>query len=199
MTTKMILMSLAAASILLMTGCAQPAQSGVAQGAPAQISLEFDGAPTWVLDPTVEGAMCAAGSAKIGPACLNLAITEATSNGRDDLSRQIKTNVASMVKNFTQATGAEGLAVDKVMTAASKQLANQDLSGSKGTKKWISKTGTVWVLVVMQDPSKVSASIKEIVKSSFKNDEALWQQFQGKKAQDELDASLEKLTAKPAV
>lgn len=200
MTTKRILISLTAASVLLISGCAQPVQSGVSQGAPAQISLEFDGAPAWVLDPAVEGAMCAVGSAKVGPAGMNFAMTEATGNGRDDLARQIQTNVANMLKNFTQQTGVgDSAAVDKVVSNVSKQLAKQDLSGSKGTKKWISKTGTLWILVVMQDPSKVAASIKETVKTSFKNDEALWQQFQGKKAQDELDSSLEKLNAKPAV
>ena len=89
--------------------------------------------------------------------------------------------------------------VDKVVVDVSKQLAKQDLSGSKASKKWISKTGTLYVLVVMQDPSKTSATIKDAVKTSFKNDEALWQQFQAKKAQDELDASLDKLDAKSVV
>jgi LPP20 lipoprotein len=199
MYTKKIWISLATASILLMSGCAQKTESVVAQGAPAQISLEFDGAPAWVMDPTVEGAMCALGSAKIGPAGIGFATTEATGNGRDDLARQIQTNVSNMLKNFTQQTGVgDQAAVDKVVSNVSKQLAKQDLSGSKASKKWISKTGTLWVLVVMQDPSKTSAAIKETVKTSLKNDEALWQQFQAKKAQDELDASLDKLDAKAA-
>lgn len=200
MTAKIVLISLATATALLMSGCAQKSDTGVAQGAPAQVSLELAGAPAWVLDPAVEGAMCAVGSAKVGPAGMNFAITEATGNARDDLARQIQTNVANMLKNFTQQTGVgDSVAVDKVVSNVSKQLAKQDLSGSKGTKKWVSQTGTLWILVVMQDPSKVAASIKETVKTSFKNDEALWQQFQGKKAQDELDSSLEKLNAKPAV
>ena len=200
MNTKLTLISLAAASVLLMSGCAQKAESVVSQGAPAQISLEFDGAPAWVMDPAVEGAMCALGSAKVGPAGIGFAMTEATGNGRDDLTRQIQVNVASMLKNFTQQTGVGDQAVvDKVVANVSKQLAKQDLSGSKATKKWVSKTGTLWVLVAMQDPSKTSAAVKDTVKTSFKNDQALWQQFQAKKAQDELDSSLDKLDAKPAL
>jgi hypothetical protein len=200
MNTKLILISLATASVLLMSGCAQKAESSIAQAAPAQISLEFDGAPAWVMDPTVEGAMCALGSAKVGPAGVGFAMTEASGNGRDDLARQIQVNVTNMLKNFTQQTGVgDQAAVDKVVANVSKQLAKQDLSGSKATKKWISKTGTLWVLVAMQDPSKVTAAVKETVKTSFKNDEALWQQFQAKKAQDELDSSLDKLNAKPAL
>lgn len=197
MLTKLTLMSLAAASVLMMSGCTPQPESVVAQ-APSQISLEFDGAPAWVLDPSVEGAICAAGSAKVGPAGLSFAITEATGNGRDDLARQIQVNVTNMLKNFTQQTGVGDQAVvDKVVANVSKQLSKQNLSGSKASKKWISKTGTLWVLVVMPDPSKTIAAVKEAVKSSYQNDAALWQQFQAKKAQDELDSSLEKLDAQP--
>ena len=200
MNTKLTLIGIVASSVLLVSGCAQKSESMVSQGAPAQISLEFDGAPAWVMDPAVEGAMCALGSAKIGPAGIGFATTEATGNGRDDLARQIQVNVSNMLKNFTQQTGVGDQAVvDKVVANVSKQLAKQDLSGSKATKKWISKTGTLWVLVVMQDPSKATAAIKDAVKTSFKNDQALWQQFQAKKAQDELDASLDKLDAKSAL
>ena len=179
---------------LLLSGCAQKTESIVAKGASEQISLEFDGAPAWVQDPSVEGAMCALGTAKIGPAGIGFATTEATGNGRDDLARQIQTNVSNMLKNFTQQTGVGSQAVvDKVVADVSKQLAKQDLSGSKATKKWISKTNTLYVLVTMQDPAKAAAAVKDTVKTSFKNDEALWQQFQAKKAQDELETSLSKL------
>ena len=109
------------------------------------------------------------------------------------MARQIETKVSNMLKNFTQQTGVGNSAVvDKVTADVSKQLARQDLSGSRVINKWISKTGTMWVLLEVNKEdlqSKVSSSVK----SSFKNDEALWQQFQAKKAQDELDASLEKL------
>jgi LPP20 lipoprotein len=198
MNSKILWISVVTASILLMGGCSNKVESVVAQGAPAQISMEFDGAPTWVQDPTVEGGLCALGTAKIGPAGIGFATTEATGNGRDDLARQIQVNVSNMLKNFTQQTGVgDQAAVDKAVTDVSKQLAKQDLNGSKATKKWVSKTGTLWVLVTMQDPSKVSAAVKNAVKTSFKNDEALWQQFQAKKAQDELDASLAKLDTAP--
>ena len=198
MNTKLTLISLATASALLMSGCAQKSESVVAQ-APSQIASEFDGAPAWVLESGVEGAISAVGSAKIGGAGMSFAKTEATGNGRDDLARQIQVNVTNMLKNFTQTTGVgDQQTVDKVVANVSKQLAKQDLSGSKVSKQWISKSGTLYVLVVMQDPSKVTAAVKDAVKTSFKNDQALWQQFQAKKAQDELDASLDKLDAKAA-
>ena len=198
MNSKLALMSLTAATVLLMSGCAPKTESVVAQ-APSQIASEFDGAPAWVLEAGIEGAISAVGSAKIGGAGMSFAKTEATGNGRDDLARQIQVNVSNMLKNFTQTTGVgDQQTVDKVVANVSKQLAKQDLSGSKVSKQWISKSGTLYVLVVMQDPSKVTAAVKETVKTSFKNDQALWQQFQAKKAQDELDASLDKLDEKAA-
>lgn len=197
MKANILWISLTAAA-LLMSGCGQQPvpNSNLGNSNNAQVNLEFDGAPAWVLDPTVEGALSSVGSAKIGPAGISFAITEATGNARDDLARQIKVNVSNMLKNFTQQTGVGDQAVvDKVVTNVSKQLAKQDLSGSKVTKKWVSKTGTLWVLVVVQDPAKVAQQVKETVKTSYQNDQALWQQFQAQKAQDELDASLQNLSA----
>lgn len=196
MKSKVLWISVIVAGLLL-TGCAKKSESIVAKGAPEQMNLEFEGAPEWVIDPTSEGLMCALGAAKIGPAGIEFATTEATGNGRDDLARQININVANMLKSFTQQTGVGNQAVvDKVVGDVSKQLAKQDLHGSKVSKKWISKTGTFYVLVVMLDPAKTSAAVKDTIKTSFKNDEALWQQFQAKRAQDELDASLVKLDSK---
>lgn len=197
-------LSFVASSLLIMsmTGCMggkAPETATVTKDAPNQYQMELEGAPAWVLDPSVEGALCAIGSAKMGPAGLQFSVTEAAGNARDDLARQISVNVSNMLKNFTQQTGVgDQAAVDKVVANVSKQLAKQDLSGSKVTKKWISKTGTMWVLVVMPDPAKAKEAIKDAVKSSYKNDAALWQQFQAKKAQDELDAAMDKLDTKKA-
>lgn len=195
---KRIVLSTTLIGLLMMSGCANKGDAIVAKDAPAQYSMEFDAAPDWVQNPVAtNGMLCSLGSAKVGPAGMGFAVNEATANGRDDLARQIKVNVSNMMKNFTQQTGVDDAAVvDKVVADVSKQLTQQELVGSKQTQKWVSKTGTVWVLVTMQDTSKLSTTIKDTIKSSFKNDEALWQQFQAKKAQDELDASLAKFDSK---
>ncbi|MEF3191867.1 MAG: LPP20 family lipoprotein [Campylobacterales bacterium] len=192
--------ALMSAVVLGMAGCAKekaPAPAPSVSVAPSSpYAAELAGAPAWVLDPAVEGALCAVGSAKIGPAGLQFAMNEAAAQARNDLARQIKVNVANMIKGFTQQTGVgDAAVVDKVVADVSKQLAKEDLQGSKVTKKWISPTGTVWVLVVMPDPKTVASHIKETVKTSLQNDQALWQQFQAKKAQDELDVALSKLDA----
>ncbi len=70
-------------------------------------------------------------------------------------------------------------------------MAKQTLSGSRQKDTWISPNNNYFVLVVL-DPAAAGEAVKESMKTSFKNEKALWQQFQAKKAQDELDAEIEK-------
>lgn len=194
-------MSVATALALTFSACGakpepKPAEPQVAQA--AQANPEFDGAPMWVLMPEVEGGLAAAGSAKMGAAGPSFAKTEATANARDELARQLNVKVKNMVTNFTQTTGVgDAQTVDKVVKNVSKQVAQVDLSGSKVSKVWLSKTNTMWVLVVL-DPNGLEAlktSMQEAVKTSYKNDQALYQQFLNKKGQEELDSEIEKTFA----
>jgi hypothetical protein len=118
--------------------------------------------------------------------------TEALAAARDELARQMTLKVKNMVKNFTQATGiGDDEVVDRVSAQVSKQVSKQTLTGSKQKDLWISPSSELFVLVVL-DPASVGEAVKESIKTSYKNERALWQQFQGKKAQEELDAEIEK-------
>jgi hypothetical protein len=174
-----------------MVGCSSKVDS-ISQ-APKEIKNELTDAPKWVLATQEnEKGINAAGSARIGKAGMQFAITEAEANGRDTMARQMQIKVANMVKNFTQQTGVgDGQTVDKVVSSVSKQVTQQELIGTQRKDMWISPSGELWVLMSMSDQS-VSA-VKNAVKSSFKNDEALHQQVLAKQAQDELDKELEKL------
>ncbi|WP_022850127.1 LPP20 family lipoprotein [Limisalsivibrio acetivorans] len=152
----------------------------------------FEGAPSWVLTPELEGSIAASGSAKIGAAGVQFAKTEAMASGRDEIARIMSVKVKNMVKNFTQQTGVgDDQVVDKVSAQVSKQVANQTLTGSRQKDIWVSPCNELYVLVAL-DPGSVQQAVKESVRTSFKNEQALWQQFQAKKAQDELDAEIEK-------
>lgn len=174
-----------------MVGCSSKVDS-ISQ-APKEIKNELAAAPKWVLATQEnEKGINAAGSARIGKAGTQFAITEAEANGRDQMARQIQIKVATMVKNFTQQTGVgDTQTVDKVVSSVSKQVTQQELIGTQRKDMWISPSGELWVLMSMSDQS-VSA-VKNAVKSSFKNDDALHQQVLAKQAQDELDKALEKL------
>ncbi len=150
-------------------------------------------APPWVCMPEVAGGIAAIGIAQKSPAGPGFQRQEAMANGRDALARQIAVKVKSMFKNFTQQTGVGNDAtVDKLSANVSKQIANQMLSGSKQSKYWVdAKTGDMYLLVTLDPNSSVEAT-KAAVKSSLRNEKALWQQFQAKKANAELDAEIEK-------
>lgn len=191
MKTKIMLISLSAAIGLSYTGCSSKVES-ISQ-APKEIKNELSDAPEWVLATQEnEKGINAAGSAKVGKAGMQFAITEAEANGRDQMARQMQIKVATMVKNFTQQTGVgDTQTVDKVVSSVSRQVTQQELIGTQRKDMWISPSGELWVLMSMSDQS-VSA-VKNAVKSSFKNDDTLHQQVLAKQAQDELDKELEKL------
>ena len=186
---KRILFSIVALALssMLFTAC-----QTTDKVASKELQEEFANAPKWVFDPSMEGGLSAVGSAKMSKAGMQFTRTEALAAARDELARQMTVKVKNMVKNFTQSTGiGDDEVVDRVSAQVSKQVSKQTLTGSKQKDLWISPSSELFVLVVL-DPASVGEAVKESVKTSYKNERALWQQFQGKKAQEELDAEIEK-------
>ena len=144
-------------------------------------------APKWTCVPMVEGAYAGVGVAKKSAAGMGHMRRVALANGRSDLAQQIKSQVKDKVETFTRTTGnGDAETVDQVTTAVSKQVAKVDLQGSKGVDAWTSPTGTLFLLVTVPEAT-VNGEVKNAVKTSFKNDQALWQQFQSKNALEDLD------------
>lgn len=182
---KKLILFLAAVSLMLV-GCG---------GKDAETELAnpcFKGAPAWVINPTVEGAIAAAGSSKVSAGGMQFTRDAAMANARSEISRVIEVKVNTMMKDFTQVTGVgDAETVDKVTSSVSKQVSSQVLQGTMQKEAWISSCNEFYVLVVL-DPTKVASATKDQVLTSMKNDQALWQQFLAQKAQDELDAAVEK-------
>lgn len=157
-----------------------------------EMKNEFADAPKWVLMPEMEGGLSAVGSAKMSKAGIQFTRTSALANARDELARQMSVKVKNLVKNFTQSTGiGDDETVEKVTSTVSKQVAKQVLSGSKQKDMWISPSNELFVLVIL-DPAAAAEAVKQSVETSYKNEKALWQQFQAKKAHDELESEVEK-------
>ncbi len=156
------------------------------------LAKEFANAPKWVLDSSAEKGLIAVGSAKVGKAGMQFARTEALANGRDELARIISVKVSNMTKNFGQTTGiGDNQTVDKVSSQVSKQIASEVLNGSRQKEMWVSSIGDVYILVIV-DTSLIKQMVKDGIESSYKNDVALWQQFQAKNAHEELDKEIDK-------
>ncbi len=144
-------------------------------------------APKWTCVPMVEGAYAGVGIAQKSAAGMGHMRRVALANGRSDLAQQIKSQVKDKVETFTRTTGmGANETVDKVTTAVSKQVAKIDLQGSKAIDSWQSPAGNLYLLVTVPEAT-VNKVVKDAVKTSAKNDQALWQQFQSKNALESLD------------
>ena len=145
-------------------------------------------APKWTCTPFVENGYAGLGIAQKSAAGMGMMRRIALANGRSDLAQQIQTQVKDKVEAFTRTTGvADSETVDKVATSVTKQVAKVNLSGSKAVNSWTAPSGTLYLLVSVPNKA-VNGAVKNSVKTSFKNNKALWQQFQSKQALKSLDA-----------
>ncbi len=187
MITKGMLLSLSTMAVLGLTGCggADAEPKPVEQAA---CTVEGAEAPVWVCMPDVEGSYSDVGSAALSAGGMSFSRRNALASARSSLAQQIETEVKDKVEDFTRGTGiGTDETVDKVSTQVTKQVAKVTLSGSKQMNFWQNpKTNTLYVLVAVPK-STVNESAKEAVKTSYKNDNALWQQFQSKNALEALE------------
>ncbi|MGM0623580.1 MAG: LPP20 family lipoprotein [Campylobacterota bacterium] len=191
---KKILASSAVAATLLFTGCIGGGEPETTED--AYVNPELKGAPQWVMMPQVEGSISEVGSAKPNAANdIGFQRNMAMADARDNLARQIETNVGNMIKTYTATTGGgESGTYDSANEAVSKQVASQTLSGTVVKDTWMSRSGTLYVLMAVDTEAVIDAMDKPLAAStSFGNDEALYQQFKASKAQGDLSEELEKL------
>jgi ribosomal protein S20 len=148
------------------------------------------------VDNPPEGGISGVGSAVVGAAGRSLAKIEAAANARDEIARTLNVRVKNMIKNFTETTGVgDAQTVDKVFTNVSKQISKVDLSGSVIKKTFFDReSNELYVLVAVQPEvvAQAAEAMKQAAVTSFKNDQALWQKFQAKKGQEELEKEIDK-------
>lgn len=180
---------LAAAMAATFSGCADKAPEVAEEKADFRCRINDTLAPEWACgNESVEGAITAVGSAPMSKLGEGFSRREAIANGRSNLAQQIQTLVKDKVETFSRSTGVGGDEVaDKVSTQVSKQVAKVTLNGSKQIKRWQDPTNNdIYVLIGVSE-SAMNQEIKNSVKSSYKNDNALWQQFQSKQALESLE------------
>ena len=182
-------------ALALLVGCAGSGSTA------SNLPSEFDGAPSWVVmgGSAIEGAVAATGSAPRNAGNdLSFQRQEAMADARDNLSRQLAVKVQNMFKSFKASTGtAEDGSYDRASESVSRQISNNTISGSKLRDAWFSKSGTMYVLVVI-DTETIAKEMENQLKnnSSLGNKKAIYQKFLADKAQGELDKALEEFTPK---
>jgi len=158
------------------------------------VDPEYDGAPKWISSPKMAGKIV-----ELGSAPKNIAQDyafqreEAVANARNNLARRMSVNVNNMFKTFKSTTGInENGTFDKVIESVSKQVSSEVLKDSVVEKMWISKSKTMYVLVSL-DSNEFKSQVKSISKSSFKNEDALYQKYLADDSDAKLDAMIDKL------
>lgn len=155
-------------------------------------------APAWVLAGGAEGGISAVGSAQVSKAGLNFARNEALANGRDELARIMELKVTNMFKNFTQTTGiGDDATVDKVSANVSRQISRQTISGSRQKDTWFSESCNELFVLVVADANSIEKEIKNQAVSSYRNEQALWQQIQAQNAMKEMDQAIKETMNTP--
>ena len=148
-------------------------------------------APYWVCDqPVEELAVSAVGVAEKSAAGHSFMKNMAATDARVQLAQRMQVQVQNMVKQYAETTGAaDSETVDKVNTSVTKQITDQSLLGTKIYKTVTSPNGALYVLLGM-DENATAEVTQNALRTSMRNDAALWQQFKAQKAQDELAASI---------
>ena len=113
----------------------------------AEINTALDGAPEWVMGDT-GNTLSASGSAKIKNGNISFAVTQAEADARNKLAGQISTQVES---KYRELNTSDSESVNQEAVQAIRQSVSQVIAGSKSTKKWISKTNDMWVLVEVKE------------------------------------------------
>ena len=178
----------ALAVVLMIAGCSSKDLGNV--------SNDLKGAPQWVFNPSVEGSIASMGSAPRNAGNdFSFQRQEAMGSARDEMARQMSVKVGNMLKSFKSATGSgDDATFDRSTESVSKQIASQTLQGTRSINTWISQNGTMYMHVVLDTESVIEA-MEQAVKTSYKNDKAIYQKFLAKKAQDELKEELEAFQA----
>ena len=118
-------------------------------------------------------------------------------DGRDALASQIETKVSNLFKSYRSTTGSgDDSTFDASSSKVSKQLADQSLSGTRAINSWMNPiTKELYLLVTIPNDS-IKDSMSNTIRTSYKNDKAMYQKFLASKAQGELDKELESVQAK---
>lgn len=172
---------------LFIAGCTKNAEVEEKRSVDFACKQEGVLAPKWTCIPEVEDSYASVGIAQKSAAGTAYMRKVALANGRSELASQIDSQVKNKITLYTGTTGAmSGEKVDKSIESVSKQISNVDLSGSKAVDMWNAPSGAIYMLVTVSKES-ANKEIRNNLKTSFKNDEALWQQFRAKNALESLE------------
>lgn len=190
MSFKVNLISLSAVAFL--AGCSS---QSVEQTSVGEI-------PTWILNPQVKDGI-AVSECVTWSGNMSIDKQQALANGRAALAQRIETRVSVMDKSYRDKVEVEGAVQSgSTFSSVTKQVTQQTLNGTTALKTDIAKIAgkdNLCVLVAIGQES-TKALFEELVEKSARpmtgaQKDLLYKEFKDKKAEDQLDAELEKQNA----
>ena len=187
-----ITLCLGLAGSLILIGCS---------GTPSKEEItKNDPYPKWFYSPVNQNGLAAASCVPIPGINLSVAKKQATANGRADLAMQIETKVKAMDKSYDRVTNTnEGASTGGTFESVSKQVANQNLAGSRAQKfARVNDDGVEMMCAfVTLSPESTGSLFNGLIKAadvnlSPDNESVLREQFLAYKAQQELEKEIKK-------
>jgi hypothetical protein len=150
-------------------------------------------APDWVCGAPVDGvALSAVGYSEKSAAGPNYMKQMAATAARVELAQVLSLDLQNMVKQYVETTGAgDAETVDRVNSVVTKQVTEQQLIGSQVIRQMPTPTGGLVVLVGL-DPSQAEGVAESILRTSMRNEAALFQKLESEKSFDELAEEIAK-------
>lgn len=150
-------------------------------------------APGWICDEPVPGLeVSAVGISEPSQAGISYMKDMAAADGRGRLAEQMKVQVSKMVKQYLGTTGVGSTeTVDAASSSTLRTVTSQSLTGSKVYKTRTGPNGKLYALVGL-DSKNLQEMTEKAIKTSIKNDQALWQEFKSKQSFDEMAAEIAK-------
>lgn len=190
---KLKLVSVLAAGVLLAACSKDVVQQDVAAPSCVFADGSNQAAPDWVCGAPVEGvALSAVGYSEKSAAGPNYMKQMAATSARVELAQILSVDLQNMVKQYVETTGAaDAETVDRVNSVVTKQITEQQLVGSRVIRQMPTPTGGLVVLVGL-DPSQVEGVAESILRTSMRNEAALYQKLEAEKSFEELAAEIAK-------
>lgn len=191
MKTKIIL-STVLASFLLLAGCSSKDEVAVADAiipTAQECIVEGEDAASWVcLGENIDGYYTATGFSANSKAGHGYTIDNARTDAYGKLAIMIESNIKTKVTKFLGTTGLDkSETVDVSYEKITKQTASSTIQDAKVLRYWEHpENGSIYVMLGV-DEKNVFSTAKSVITSSFRNEDAAWQQYRMKNAAEELD------------
>ena len=184
---------LTSVAVVVIAGCNTVAEKSA--------STPVSNLPALTLNPNTSEGIAATDCVKFSG---NLSIDKklATANSRLALAQQIETRIEGLEKTYSNRTDAnDDTTVGTSFSSVSKQLTKQKLQGSRLIKSDIVNISGIdhFCVLTALEPNQTKSLFNDILKQSQRtinpaDEKFLYQEFKAKKAENDLDQEIKKLT-----